>query len=145
MRTRSFYVMTLRTNAKKKDLIKFLEKEWVPALKSCQGCLEVEILADFGDRAGFFATELWDFPEAHSEHPPTCGAPRGLISGRRLVNCQGFNHNVSVGVYHLKGDSAGGGVSRNGFINSERNVKTTSFRLACSGLKSRLKNSSVGS
>ena len=50
MRTRSFYVMTLRANTKKKDLIKFLEKEWVPALKSCPGCLEVEILADYGDR-----------------------------------------------------------------------------------------------
>ena len=51
MRSRSFYVMTLRANAKKKDLIKFLEKEWVFALKSCRGCLEVEILADYRDRA----------------------------------------------------------------------------------------------
>ena len=67
MKTRSFYVMTLRANAKKKDLIKFLEKEWVPALKSCPGCLEVEILADYGDRAGFFVTELWESPESHVE------------------------------------------------------------------------------
>ena len=28
MRSRSFYVMTLRANAKKIDLIKFLEKKW---------------------------------------------------------------------------------------------------------------------
>ena len=67
MKSRSFYVMTLRANAKKKDLIKFLEKEWVPALKSCPGCLEVEILADFGDRAGFFMTELWESSNAHLE------------------------------------------------------------------------------
>ena len=67
MRSRSFYVMTLRANAKKKDLMKFLEKEWVPALKNCPGCLEVEILSDYGDRAGFFVTELWESPEAHSE------------------------------------------------------------------------------
>lgn len=67
MRTRSFYVLTLRANAKKKDLIKFLEKEWVPALKSCPGCLEVEILADYGDRAGYFVTELWESPEVHSQ------------------------------------------------------------------------------
>lgn len=67
MKTRSFYVMTLRADAKKKDLIKFLEKEWVPALKSCPGCLEAEILADYGNRAGFFVTELWESPEAHSE------------------------------------------------------------------------------
>ena len=67
MRSRSFYVMTLRTNAKKKDLIKFLEKEWVPALKSCPGCLEVEILSDYRDRAGIFVTELWKSPDVHSE------------------------------------------------------------------------------
>ena len=42
MRTRSFYVMTLRANTKNKDLMKFLEKEWVPALKSCSGCLEAK-------------------------------------------------------------------------------------------------------
>ena len=58
--------MTLRANAKKKDLIKFLEKEWVPALKRCPSCLEVEILADYGDRAGFFVTELWESAEVHS-------------------------------------------------------------------------------
>ena len=67
MRSRSFYVMTLRANAKKKDLMKFLEKEWVPALMSCPGCIDVEILADYGDRAGVFVTELWGSPEAHSE------------------------------------------------------------------------------
>ena len=67
MKARSFYVMTLRANAKKKDLIKFLEKEWVPALTSCPGCLEVEILADYGDRAGYFVTELWESPDAHLE------------------------------------------------------------------------------
>ena len=67
MRTRSFYGTTLCADAKKKDLMKFLEKEWVPALKSCPGCREVEILSDYGDRAGFFVTELWESPEAHSE------------------------------------------------------------------------------
>ena len=59
--------MTLRANAKKKDLIMFLEEEWVPALNSCAGCLEVEILADYGNRADVFVTELWESPEAHSE------------------------------------------------------------------------------
>ena len=34
---------------------------------SCPGCLEVEIPVDYGDRAGFFVTELWESPEAHSE------------------------------------------------------------------------------
>ena len=59
--------MTLRTDAKKKGLTKFLEKEWVLALNSCPGCLEVEILADYGNRADVFVTELWESPEAHSE------------------------------------------------------------------------------
>ena len=72
MKSRSFYVMTLRANAKKKDLIKFLEKEWVPALKSCPGCLEVEILADYGIWAGFFVTELWESSEMHSEQSSPC-------------------------------------------------------------------------
>ena len=67
MKARSFYVMTLRANAKKKDLMKFLEKEWVPALKNCPGCLEVEILSDYRDRVGFFVTELWKSPDAHLE------------------------------------------------------------------------------
>ena len=47
--------MTLRANAKKKDLRKF----WIKS-GSCSGCLEVEILADYEDRAGFFVTELWE-------------------------------------------------------------------------------------
>ena len=63
MRARSFYVMTLRANAKKKDLTKFFGK----GVGSCSGCLEVEIPADYGDRAGVFVTELWESPEAHSE------------------------------------------------------------------------------
>ena len=45
--------MTLRTDAKKKGLTRFLEKEWVLALNSCPGSLEVEILADYGDWAVF--------------------------------------------------------------------------------------------
>ena len=45
--------MKLRANAKRKDLMKFLAKEWVLALNSCPGCLEVEILADYGDWAVF--------------------------------------------------------------------------------------------
>ena len=77
MRTRSFYVMTLRANAKKKDLIKFLEEQWAPALKSCPGCLEVEILADYADRARFFVMELWESPEAHSEQSSASGHRKG--------------------------------------------------------------------
>ena len=61
MKSRSFYVMTLPAHAKKKDLIKFLGKR----VGSCPGCLEVEILADYGDRAGFFVTELSESLKAH--------------------------------------------------------------------------------
>ena len=62
MKSISFYVMTLRANTKKKHLIKFLEKEWVPALKSCPGCLEVEILADYGYQR-FFRDGIVGFPQ----------------------------------------------------------------------------------
>ena len=34
---------------------------------SCSDCLEVEVLADYGDRAGFFVTELCESPKVHSE------------------------------------------------------------------------------
>ena len=52
MRARSFYFITLRANAKKKDFINLLEKS------VCPGCFEVVILAACGDRAGFFVTEV---------------------------------------------------------------------------------------
>ena len=42
---------------------------------------------------------------------------------------------VSFEAYDLEADSAGGGVSHKGFINSERSVRTTSFRFAEIGLK----------
>ena len=62
--------MTLRTDAKKKGLTKFLEKEWVLALNSCAGCLEVGILADYGNRADVFVDG-------------TMGIPRGALGAIR--------------------------------------------------------------
>ena len=64
------------------------------------------------------------------------GEPRELISGRRVVNCQGFIETLVFGVSDWDADSASDGISLNGFINSEKDVRTTSFRL-----KRRLKNS----
>ena len=55
-------------------------------LKTCPGCPEVEILADYGDRAGFFVAELWESPEVHSEQSSASRAPKGLIFGRRAWN-----------------------------------------------------------
>ena len=53
MKTGSFYIVTLRANAKAKNLAEFLEKS-----ASCPGCLEIKILVDYRDRAGYFVTEL---------------------------------------------------------------------------------------
>ena len=44
-----------------------LDKVFGEGVGSCAGCLEVEIFADYGNRAGLFVTELWESLEAHSE------------------------------------------------------------------------------
>lgn len=64
-KSRVFYLLTLRSNAKKKDLKKFLEKEWLPALRRAPGCLEVEVLESYQDRAGYCISELWESREIH--------------------------------------------------------------------------------
>lgn len=66
-KSRIFYVLTLKSNVKKKDLKKFLEKEWIPALRSAPGCLEVELLDTYHDRAGYCISELWESKEVHMQ------------------------------------------------------------------------------
>ena len=64
-KSRIFYVLTMREKKKKKDLKKFLETEWIPALRSAPGCLEVELLDSYQDRAGYCVSELWESREKH--------------------------------------------------------------------------------
>lgn len=64
-RARIFYVLTLKSDVKKKDLRKFLEKEWLPALRAEPGCSKVELLDTYHDRAGYCISELWESKEAH--------------------------------------------------------------------------------
>jgi len=64
-KSRVFYVITLRSKVKKKDLKKFLEKEWFPVLRRAQGCLAVELLETYQDRAGYCILELWESREIH--------------------------------------------------------------------------------
>ena len=39
-----------------------LSKVFEKGVRSCPDCLELEILADYGNRAGLFVTELWESP-----------------------------------------------------------------------------------
>lgn len=64
-KSRIFYVVTLRSNVKKKDLKKFMEKEWLPAIRGVPGCLAVELLETYQDRAGHCVSELWESQEIH--------------------------------------------------------------------------------
>ena len=64
-KSRIFYVITLREKKKKKDLKKFLETQWLPALRSAPGCLAVELLDTYQDRAGYCVSELWESKEIH--------------------------------------------------------------------------------
>ncbi|MBM3210639.1 hypothetical protein FJZ33_00350 [Candidatus Poribacteria bacterium] len=64
-KARVFYVLTLKSDVKKKDLKKFLEDEWLPILRSTPGCLEVELLDTYHDRAGYCVSELWESRDVH--------------------------------------------------------------------------------
>ena len=64
-KSRVFYVFTMREKKKKKDLKKFLETQWLPALRSAHGCLAVELLDSYQDRAGYSVSELWESREMH--------------------------------------------------------------------------------
>ena len=66
-KSRVFYVFTMREKKKKKDLKKFLETQWLPVLRSAPGCLEVELLDTYQDRAGYCVSELWENKEIHLE------------------------------------------------------------------------------
>jgi len=65
---RVFYVITLKSGVKKKKLKQFLEEEWIPALTSAPGCLEVELLDDYQDRAGYCISEVWENQEKHLQN-----------------------------------------------------------------------------
>jgi len=66
-KARAFCVLTLKSGVKKKDLRKFLEKEWLPVVRSAPGCLEAELLDTYYDRAGYCISELWESKEIHME------------------------------------------------------------------------------
>jgi len=70
-KARIFYIITMREKKKKKDLKKFLETQWLPVLRSAPGCLDVELLDTYQDRAGYCVSELWESREMHLESTKT--------------------------------------------------------------------------
>lgn len=65
--SRIVYLFTLLSEVKKKDFHHFLISEWIPALINTPGCLEVELLDTYWDRAGFCILELWESRAAHKQ------------------------------------------------------------------------------
>ena len=66
-KSRIFYILTLREKKKKRDLKKFLETDWIPVLRNTPGCLGVELLDTYQDRAGYCISEIWENSKIHLE------------------------------------------------------------------------------
>lgn len=62
---RVFYTITVKADEKKRELEKFLKKEWLPALLATEGCLQVELLDDYKNRPGYCIWEYWESEDAH--------------------------------------------------------------------------------
>lgn len=67
-KSRIFYSITMRDKKKKKDLQKFLKTQWLPAIRNSPGCLEVELLDTYQDRAGYCVSEVWESRESHLQN-----------------------------------------------------------------------------
>lgn len=85
-KSRVFYVLTLKSNAKKKDLKKFLEKEWLPALRNTPGCLEIELLDSYQDRAGYCVSELWESKDVHLKNTDKLWRGEGKALMKKITN-----------------------------------------------------------
>lgn len=85
-KSRIFYVLTLKSNAKKKDLKKFLEKEWLPALRNTPGCLEIELLDSYQDRAGYCVSELWESKDVHLKNTDKLWRGEGKSLMKKITN-----------------------------------------------------------
>lgn len=85
-KSRIFYVVTLRSNVKKKDLKKFIEKEWLPKIRGIPGCLEIELLETYQDRAGYCVAELWESPEIHLRNTEEFWGGEGKALMKKMAN-----------------------------------------------------------
>ena len=95
-RARIFYILTLGEKKKKKDLRRFLETQWLPVLRNAPGCLEVELMDTYQDRAGYCVSELWESKEIHLQsaqmlwretHPGLMKKVREYASMESLWHC----------------------------------------------------------
>ena len=83
---RIFYILTLREKKKKKDLKKFLETQWLPVLRNLHGCLEVELLDTYQDRAGYCISELWESQEIHLKRTNEFWGGEGKELMKKMLN-----------------------------------------------------------
>ena len=59
----TFYVITAKPGVRPNRLKKFLLKEWLPALESTSGCLDVELWESQRSRGRYLVCELWENQE----------------------------------------------------------------------------------
>ena len=59
----TFYVVTVHPGVRPGRLKKFLLKEWIPALQSTSGCLDVELWESQRSRGRYLVCELWESQE----------------------------------------------------------------------------------
>lgn len=84
--SRIFYVVTVKSNVKKKDLRKFIEKEWLPTIRDVPGCLAIELLETYQDRAGYCILELWENQEVHLRNTDEFWGGKGEVLMRKMAN-----------------------------------------------------------
>lgn len=64
----TFYVVTVKPGVRPNRLKKFLLKEWFPALRSAQGCLDVELWESQRSKGRYLVCELWENKEIHLQN-----------------------------------------------------------------------------
>ena len=42
-----------------------MEREWLPKIRGVPGCLAIELLEAYQDRAGYCVSEVWESQEIH--------------------------------------------------------------------------------
>lgn len=59
----TFYAVTVKPGVSPNRLKKLLLKEWIPALTSTSGCLDVELWESHRSRGRYLVCELWESQE----------------------------------------------------------------------------------
>jgi len=64
----TFCVITTKPGVRHNRLKKFLSKEWIPALLSTAGCLDVELWESQRSSGRYLVCELWESKEVYLQN-----------------------------------------------------------------------------